>query len=870
MSREPQVIKLKDYQQPNFWAKKTELTFDLNEDHSLVTSKVHYQHNPGHDRTLTLAGLSLELVSVHLDHEDLNLDAMDYSPEHLSLKDLPDTFALTITTKIYPQKNTALEGLYKSNGKFCTQCEPEGFRRITYFLDRPDVMSEYRTTIIADKSKYPILLSNGNPVDSKDLPNNRHQMVWHDPFPKPSYLFALVAGDLGCVEDEFTTKSSRKIKLQIFVEKENLDKCDFAMQAVKDSMKWDEDTYGLEYDLDIFMIVAVSDFNMGAMENKGLNIFNSKYILANPETATDSDFEGIQSVVGHEYFHNWSGNRVTCRDWFQLSLKEGLTVFRDQEFSADMNSRGVKRISDVKVLRNSQFVEDSGPMAHPVRPDSYIEINNFYTSTVYNKGAEVIRMIHTILGKDAFHKGIDTYFNRHDGEAATIEDFVKAMEDSSGASLKQFTHWYHQAGTPRVNAELSHQDNKVILKLQQRLPMTPGQSDKHAQVIPITTSFFAKDGKAVPFLYQGDTKTEHVLIFDQGEQEFVFEGFAEEPIPSLARSFSAPIHLDYQYSDEQLIFLMTWDNDDFNRYEAAQNLAMSLMKKRQQSPSYELPDEVLTAYKSLLASKTLDPRIKARALSFPSIDYLVSLEQEANIEAIFETRSWLQESIGHSCYQELWDAYHQSHKQDSYQLDAEGIGNRELKSVCLSLLLATGKEDSVALATSLFAKSNNMTDTITALNELSHVNDPRRQDAFKSFYDKWSHDQLVIDKWFALQSSSYHDHVLAHVKDLLEHKDFDLLNPNRVYAVLRQFARANPKGFHHSNGEGYQLIADYVLKIDKTNSHIAAMLANSLSQWRRFDKGRQGKMVAQLERIKAAEGLSKDVYEIVSKSLQDS
>lgn len=865
----PETIKLTDYTPVNYRAEKTHLIFDLFEEHGIVTATVDYHLNDGKSAQLNLVGLDLELLDVKLDGKDLDLKLVDYSPKHLTLQDLPKAFQLTVTTKIYPQKNTALEGLYKSNGKFSTQCEPEGFRRITYYQDRPDVMSEYTTTIIADKARYPVLLSNGNPVAYQELEGGRHKRVWHDPFPKPSYLFALVAGKLDYIEDTYTSCSGRKIKLQIYVEEENIDKCDFAMKAVKDSMKWDEDVYGLEYDLDIFMIVAVSDFNMGAMENKGLNIFNSKYILANPKTATDSDFEGIQSVVGHEYFHNWTGNRVTCRDWFQLSLKEGLTVFRDQEFSADLNNRGVNRIADVQALRNSQFVEDSGPMAHPVRPDSYIEINNFYTATVYNKGAEVIRMIHTILGRDLYHEGIKLYFKRHDGQAVTVEDFVAAMEDASGISLQQFTRWYHQSGTPVVEASLKYHKGETILKLKQILAPTPGQSHKEPHLIPLKTAFFGKDGRAIPFTYQGTQKDEHVLLLDQLEQEFIFDDFKEETIPSIGRSFSAPIKLKTNDTHEGLQFLMKWDTDTFNRNEAAQKLTMSLIKRRQQEADFEIPGDILSAYRSLISMKDLDPRLKASALALPSTDYLVSLEEQADIENIFNSRQWFQQTLATACLDQFKEAYQETLKQGAYSRTPLDVGLRAFKNLCLSYIIAADKTFGVSQAEDLFKVSDNMTDTMTALETLSHYPVEARKLVLDAFYQEWKGDQLVIDKWFAIQAGSDHVDVLVHVKALLEHQDFDILNPNRIYASLRRFGRANPYGFHNNSGEGYRLMADYVLKIDGTNPQIAAILAKSLSQWRRFDKTRQEHMIRELNRIMAASNLSNDVYEVVSKSLED-
>lgn len=868
-----QTIYLRDYTEPNYWAAETRLHFRLEEDRTLVTSVVRYTRNSTKPNFLRLHGRDLKLVGLKIDGKSLPLAELDYSPQHLTLKNLPDQLEVAVTTELKPHENTALEGLYKSSGKFCTQCEPEGFRRITYYLDRPDVMSEFYTTIEADRDRYPVLLSNGNLIRQGELDNNRHFCTWHDPFPKPSYLFALVAGDLVPIEDSFTTKSGRNVALKIFVEDFNRDKCGFAMESVKQAMKWDEDVYGLEYDLDIFMIVAVSDFNMGAMENKGLNIFNSKYILAKPETATDHDFEAIQGVVGHEYFHNWTGNRITCRDWFQLSLKEGLTVFRDQEFSADMTSRAVKRIAEVSSLRNSQFLEDSGPMAHPVRPDRYMEINNFYTATVYNKGAEVIRMIHTMIGEEAFQRGMDLYTERHDGQAATIEDFVRAMADASGTDLTRFMRWYTQAGTPKLNVTMTYepQAERLRLTFEQVLPDTPDHRVKEPFTIPVKTAFLLTNGEPESFNYQGKSATEHVLIVSEKQQEFVFDGIKEKPIPSFLRDFSAPVFLNYEYHKADLRFLLKHETNDFNRFEAAQNLAITIIKDRVfEGTSVKSPDrDDLASFCSLLTNDRVDPRLMAKALTLPSVEFLTNSFPGTEVEKLFDARQWLAQAIAQYCEDDFLQLYQSVQGQKEFSLSQKAVENREVKRISLQYLTQLEKPEYFAMAFDQFQQSNNMTDKFNALACLVHHPITERDQALKNFYDTWHQDELVLDKWFALQASSNHPEVLSHVQQLVEHKDFNLLKPNRVYAVLRQFIRCNPYGFHHPSGDGYRLMADYVLKLDPKNSQVASMLATALSQWKSFDPNRQMLMKDQLMRIKAQKDLSKDTYEVIAKSLAE-
>ncbi|MFW7379463.1 MAG: aminopeptidase N [Oligoflexus sp.] len=865
------AIQLKDYEQPNFWAKSTYLLFQLREEECLVTSKVSYEKNTGRKSELRLNGKNLDLLQVRVNDKELRLSSIDFSPEHLFLKELPDSFELELVTRIKPQLNLALEGLYRSGEKLCTQCEPEGFRRITYYLDRPDVMSEYTTRIEAEKSRYPILLSNGNLIESGAIDDQFHFCTWHDPFPKPSYLFALVAGNLAVIKDQFRTKSGRDVCLKIFVEPWNQDKCAFAMEALKQAMSWDEDVYGLEYDLDIFMIVAVSDFNMGAMENKGLNIFNSKYILAKPETATDQDFEAIQTVVGHEYFHNWTGNRVTCRDWFQLSLKEGLTVFRDQEFSADLGSPSVRRIGDVTSLRNSQFLEDSGPMAHPVRPDSYIEINNFYTATVYNKGAEVIRMIYTILGHEKYMDGIRLYFERHDGQAVTVEDFVAAMEDGSGIKLDTFMSWYFQAGTPtvKIRQEYHAKDKKLALHCEQIFNDSLPKKPEKPYLIPIKSAFLGSHGQALKTKYHAQQSDEHVLILEEKEQTIWLEDVAEKPVPSLLRDFSAPIFLDYQYSKVDLRFLLAHDTNDFNRYEAAQNLAITIIKARllaKTSLSKPEPDD-LTAFQSLLLQADLDARLVAKALTLPSVEFLTNSFPKTKIEDLYEAREWLMLSLAEHCQNNFLERLQLANHHGEYAVNREQIADRELKRICLHFLCCLKETKYFDLAYQQFQQATNMTDTINALSCLVHYEVPQREQALNEFFEKWQDDELVIDKWFAVQASSNHPEVLLHVEKLVKHPHFNILKPNRVYSVLRQFIRCNPKGFHHPQGRGYQLMADHILKIDPNNSQVASLLATALSQWRSFNQERQDLMKQELQRIQMQKNLSRDTFEVIQKSL---
>ncbi len=873
----PQSIRLDDYRVPDFLVDTVNLSFDLFEDGATVTSKLEIRRNPQSGRPtapLVLDGHHMELVSVAVNGEALGDNRYAVDAHSLTLSDMPDNCTLEIITRIEPHKNTALEGLYTSGGNFCTQCEAEGFRRITYFLDRPDVMARYSTTIIADRAKYPVLLSNGNLAANGDAGQDRHWARWDDPWPKPSYLFALVAGDLVPYRDSFTIRSGRKVPLEIYVRHGDEEKCEHAMRSLKNAMAWDEEVYGLEYDLERFMIVAVSDFNMGAMENKGLNIFNSKYVLASAETATDSDYANIEGIIGHEYFHNWTGNRVTCRDWFQLSLKEGLTVFRDQQFSADMGSAAVKRILDVRRLRATQFPEDAGPTAHPVRPESYIEINNFYTPTVYVKGAEVVRMIHTLIGATAFRAGMDLYFERHDGQAVSIEDFVKAMEDASGTDLARFRRWYAQAGTPEITIEDAYdpETGAYTLTVRQHTPPTPGQDRKEPLTIPLAVGLLDQSGNDMAATLDGspvDGTT--VLTVSESKQSFRFEHVASAPIPSLLRGFSAPVKLAAQPRD-RLLFLYGHDSDPFARWEAGQQLASQLLLEmvaaHQRGEPLALDADFTDAFARTLADGTLDRAFVAEALSLPGEAYLADQMTVVDVDAIHAARSFARREIASKLGDLLRETYAAHHDDGPYVLSPDAIGRRALKNQCLAYL-ASRSEDSgaIALASGQFRNGGNMTDVQAALSILRDIDAPARAEALSAFYDKWRHNALVIDTWFTLQAMSCLPGTLSEVTALTKHPDFDWRNPNRVRSLIAAFATGNQVRFHGADGDGYALLADAVLTVEALNPQLAARLLVPLGRWRRQDPGRQELMKAALERILAVEGLSPNVYEIASKSL---
>ena len=867
----------KDYTAPAYLIERVELHFELGEDFTDVRAQLTVKQVDA-AQPLVLAGRELELLALHCDGEVLATTRYQVDSDSLTIHDLPDTCTLALKTRIYPQLNTSLEGLYQSSGNFCTQCEAEGFRKITYMLDRPDVMAVYTTTLVADKQRYPVLLANGNLQQSGDLADGRHYATWHDPYKKPSYLFAIVAGDLRYVEDFFTTRSGREVTLCIYVESEHIDQCDHAMQSLKKSMAWDEQVFGLEYDLDIYMIVAVSDFNMGAMENKGLNIFNTKYVLAKQDTATDSDYTGVEAVIAHEYFHNWTGNRVTCRDWFQLSLKEGLTVFRDQEFSADRGSRGVKRIDDVRLLRSAQFAEDAGPMAHPVRPDEYMEINNFYTVTIYNKGAEVVRLQHTLLGAQGFRRGMDLYFQRHDGQAVTCDDFVAAMADANNVDLAQFKRWYSQAGTPELTVERDYDaaTESYTLTIKQSCPATPGQATKQPFHIPVRMGLLDQQGNELALQLDGEnaaTGTTRVLELRQAEQQYQFINVAEPPVPSLLRGFSAPVKLHIDYSDDELMFLLAHDSDDFNRWEAGQQLAIRTLLKlveqyqQNEAPTKEAVAAFCAAYRQALVS-TKDQALLAQILTLPSETYLADQMAIADVDNIHAAREYLRQTLANSLQDELHEIYQTAHAPNTpYSLEPEAIGQRALKNVCLDYLSQRDDSELLALCVQQLQTANNMTDELGALRVLSNRDCPERITALADFYQRWQHEALVVDKWFALQAMAKLPGTLDHIKTLLDHPAFSIKNPNKVRALIGTFSHANPRHFHAANGNGYAFLAEQVMALNELNPQVAARLVSAFNRWRKYDSHRQNLMQAQLQRIAATPALSPDVYEITSKSL---
>jgi len=876
----PQPVRLADYRPPAFLIDTVDLVFDLNGSNARVKSRLGMRRNPAaFDPTapLQLDGEALALVSLALDGQPLGDNRYQLpAGGGLILTDVPDAFTLDVETRIAPEDNTQLSGLYMSGGNFCTQCEPEGFRRITYFIDRPDVMARYTTTIVADKSRFPVLLSNGNPVEHGESGNGRHWEKWVDPHPKPSYLFALVAGDLIPVRDCFTTRSGKAVALAIWVRRGDEDKCAHAMASLKKAMRWEEEVFGLEYDLDVFNIVAVSDFNMGAMENKGLNIFNTRYVLAKPETATDTDYQNIEAVIAHEYFHNWTGNRVTCRDWFQLSLKEGLTVFRDQEFSADQGSRVVRRIAEVRTLRAIQFPEDDGPLAHPVRPDSYLRIDNFYTPTVYNKGAELVRMIHTLIGKGGFRRGMDLYIQRHDNDAVTIEDFVAAMQDASGVDLSQFKRWYEQAGTPEITIgdRWDAATGSYEMTVEQKVPPTPGQAGKLPMLIPLAMGLIGPDGEEWPTRLASETRSRvgtRVIALAEPRQRFQFVDVPVQPVPSLLRNFSAPVKLKGVPLD-RLKFLAVHDTEPFARWEAGQQVATTVLldriaaNHRGDAPAPLDPDNV-AAMRRTLADADRDLAFAAEALNLPSESFLADQLAIVDVDAIHAAREAARAALSEVLGGEFETAYRQYADPGPYRTDATSIGRRALRNACLAYLAAADPGKGAALAAVQFEAGRNMTDVLAALTVLADLDRPEREAALARFYEIWSHDDLVIDKWFALQTRSSLPQTPERVRALTRHPAFDRKNPNRVRALVGTFAQSNQLRFHDAGGAGYALLADEVITVDPLNPTTAARLIQPLGSWRRHDPARQALMRRELERVLAAPGLSKNTYEMVSKSL---
>jgi len=868
----PVEIHLKDYTPPAFRIEHTDLEVDIAEHATVVRATLRMERQGDAEAPLELDGEKLRLLSVAIDGKTLSEDAYTADEHSLSIPSVPDSFVLSTEVEIDPAGNTALMGLYKSGSMYCTQCEAEGFRRITYFLDRPDTMSLFRTKIIADKTACPVLLSNGNPVEQGDLEGGRHFVTWEDPFKKPAYLFALVAGDLGEARDSFTTVSGRTIDLRIYTEHGKEDRVAYAMDSLKRSMAWDEKVFGLEYDLDIFMIVAVSDFNFGAMENKGLNIFNDALLLASPETATDLDYQRIEAVVAHEYFHNWSGNRVTCRDWFQLCLKEGLTVFRDQEFSSDERERAVKRIEDVQMLRARQFPEDAGALAHPVRPESFIKIDNFYTATVYEKGAEVIRMLKTLLGPDDFRKGMALYFERCDGTAATVEDFYAAFETASGKDLAHFRKWYSQAGTPRVTAKGDYDAaaKTFTLTLSQETAPTPGQPKKEALVIPVAMGLITEGGRELPLHLEGDNETfegtTRVLELRAPSQTFVFHDVDERPVPSLLRGFSAPVLLKSDLSEQDLITLMGKDADPFNRWEAGRTIATNLLTSAA-SGETRSTEGFVEGLRATLTDPSLDPAFKARALDLPDAGELAQAMDVVDPDAIFRARTMLLKAVAAGLKDELEALHKEMTNEGPFSPEAEAAGRRALRNAALGKLGALETPEIIAKAKDQALSADNMTDRMAGLRVLNHIACPEREEALAAFYDQWKDDALVVNKWLMLQAVSELPDTLERVKALTEHEAFSLRNPNKVRSLIGVFAMANQVRFHDASGEGYRFFADTLLELDKLNPMVAARLFGALESWRKFTPDRREAMRATLTRVRDTKGISSNLYEIASRTL---
>ena len=896
---EPKAIRLAEYQPPNHVITDTHLEFDLRDGVTQVTSRLSVLR-AGTESTLRLDGQELELVSVAVDGRTLTSNEYQADDDSLTVFDLPAACELSIVTRIHPEQNVALEGLYKSGGRsggtYCTQCEAEGFRKITYYLDRPDVLARFTTTIVAD-ARFPVLLSNGNLTDERMLADGRRSVTWNDPFPKPSYLFALVAGDLAVLRDEFTTASGRRVELRIYSEPHNISQCDYAMGALKRAMRWDEEVYGREYDLDIFMIVAVEDFNMGAMENKGLNIFNTSCVLASPDTATDVAYQHVEAVVAHEYFHNWSGNRVTCRDWFQLSLKEGFTVFRDAEFSSDMNSRAVKRIDDVSQLRTSQFAEDAGPLAHPVRPDSYIEISNFYTTTIYEKGAEVVGMIHTLLGPERFRRGTDLYFTRHDGAAVTTEDFVRAMEDANGFDLTQFRRWYSQAGTPVVKVSSSYADGELVISIVQRCPPTPGQPEKLPFHIPLAVGLLDRGGRELlgeagrsngsTAVVESSARIENprndgTLIVNATEPttHIRVRGLQGRPVLSVLRGFSAPVKVEYERANEELTYLARYDTDGFSRWDAMQSLHAGEIERIRSGGAHPARD-LSSLYGEVLSDATsgdADPErmgMFAAMLAVPSENYLSELMTEIDVDGLHRARDELRAALGTMLFDRWRDLYRLRSTTLAYRPDAAGIARRALRNLALGFLCAAGDTRAEVVRPLLLAQyrsADNLTDRLVALREIVNapwLDERDRQMAVDDFHAKWSSQKLVIDQWFSVQAACPRAGALARVEALEAHADFDGRNPNRLRALYGAFAGQNLVSFHARDGAGYRFLAQRVARIDRANPQIAARLLAPLTRWRRYDAGRRAVMRDALRGIESAESISTDLFEVVTKALKD-
>lgn len=877
MKSDIKTIYLKDYKEPEFFVENAYLEFDLYENETIVTSKLQMVKNPqGVDNDLTLFGKDLKLLSMsinEIDYKEFNYNVDD---EVMIIRDIPEKFELKTVTQIDPANNTSLEGLYYSSKMFCTQCEAEGFRRITWYPDRPDVMSNFKTKIIADKKNYPALLSNGNRIDFGNLDNNRHFAVWEDPFKKPSYLFALVAGDLVALKDKFTTTSGKKVDLEIYVEKENINKCDHAMKSLKQAMKWDEDVFGREYDLDIYMIVAVDAFNMGAMENKGLNIFNSSLVLAKPETATDLSFQRIEAVIAHEYFHNWSGNRVTCRDWFQLSLKEGFTVLRDQLFSADMGSKVVKRIEDVIDLRTTQFAEDSSPMAHSVQPDSYMEISNFYTSTVYEKGAEVVRMIKTILGDELFRRGSDLYFEKFDGKAVTIEDFVKTMEDISNFDLTQFRNWYTQSGTPKLKIYEKYNGDKsqYTLTIEQYCDDTPNQKSKKPFFIPLKIGLINSKGDDMSLnVKEGMVDLEkNILYVKETKETFIFENIDERPVLSVLRDFSAPIKVEFDYSKDDYLFLMKNDKNSFSRWNAFNeyilDVILNLIDNFRNNIPLKLDNGVVSAFRSVITNNNLDKAIVAKIIQIPSEAYISEQMEVIYVDAIYEARKFLINSLGNLLFDEFIDLYNENNLAVKYSVDYSEMSRRLLKNTALSFLVYSENGTIALILKKQIEESDNMTDVSAALSLIANSNFEKESESeLANFYEKWKDESLVVNQWLAIQARVKKENSIEKIKKLLNHKSFDIKNPNKVRSLIGVFANDNSVNFHKIDGSGYKFLEEQVLILDKLNPQISARMVKPFVKWKKYDEERSLLMKKSLHKIQKTTNISKDLYEIVTKSL---
>lgn len=882
----PKEIFLADYKMPNYFFDTVDLKFVLGDDKTIVLARTVVQPRiEGTGQPLILNGSDLKLISIKVNGKEVEKGGFQLTPRSLTLVSPPTSlFTLEIETEIYPQHNTSLEGLYKSSGNFCTQCEAEGFRKITFYQDRPDVMAKFTTRIEADKTLFPVLLSNGNLIEQGDLKDGRHYAVWVDPFKKPCYLFALVAGPLVSRDDTFITRSGRQVSLRIWTPADDISKTAHAMYSLKAAMKWDENVFGLEYDLDLFNIVAVPDFNMGAMENKSLNLFNSRLVLASPQTATDADYAAILGVIGHEYFHNWTGNRVTCRDWFQLSLKEGLTVFRDQEFSSDMGSRAVKRIADVVKLRNYQFPQDAGPMAHPVRPHSYIKMDNFYTVTVYEKGAEVVRMYKTMLGQSGFRKGMDLYFQRHDGQAVTCEDFFAAMRDANNADLSNFLLWYSQAGTPvlKVKSSYNSEGNTYTLKFRQEIPLTPGQLVKEPMFIPVAVGLLDSNGKDLPLtsVYNGEslqtfTSAGHsvstvILRIEKEEEEFVFVDIPERPVPSLLRNYSAPVRLVSDITDDDLYFLLAHDSDEFNRWEAGQTLArklmLSLVDQAQENQPLSVDPKFVNGLRSILCDSSLDKEFIAKAITLPGEGEIMDLMKVADPDAVHRVRRFVIKQLASELRAEFLRSVKANQSSEEYDPNHESMARRALKNTALAYLASLKEPELTELVLREYKSATNMTEQFAALAAIAQNAGDLRDEVLSDFYQKWEGDALVINKWLALQAVSDIPGNVKNVQRLLQHPAFDIRNPNKVYSLIGGFCSCSVN-FHAKDGSGYEFIGDMVLKLDKINPQVASRNISVFSRWKRFDEGRQTLAKAQLERILSSNGLSENVYEIASKSL---